>query len=572
MSIYKNKIIRHLLVIISVIFLFVAIYLLMGINYAVCDDTAMRNIASGAQTGTPDGHLVYIMYPLGWFMATLYKINNHFDWYGIVFIVLQAICLIRIVIRLLNRCQDKKETILTIIGMIVFFLVIWNKSLTNFQFSTTAAILSGTSCFIIYEACRNDDVHWKDIIESLLFLIVSMMVRKKVALMAMAFYSLIFLYYRFDWKKRKIKDLKKWIVFPFFVLCVFFATPLNNLLGYSSSEWEEYKKFNLARSNIYDYYGVPEYEENIDFYNSLGIDENEFSIIKSYSLKLDDSIDKEKMIKIAEKSKEIYNEERGNIVKRTVQSLNKALSTVFDSHYLSFWMWIFISIGFSIYLRKHQLIIFQFLMIISMCFGFFYLCWEGRMPERTIDSIFIVVCLSMGTEFIHIKHFLNEFENPLKKGICVILSFITLCCTIDASYCTWILTRDTRKRNNDLILFEQYLKTNEDNFYFTMVNVGLFGYSSDFHIKYEPKSLNYLGLGGWGTNAPTTNQKQINDKIENVINCLFYKDNCYLMTHPSYEIETIVQALQNKYGKIDVKLIDEQSFESLSFNVYKLEK
>ena len=71
MSIYKNKIIRHLLVIISVIFLFVAIYLLMGINYAVCDDTAMRNIASGAQTGTPDGHLVYIMYPLGWFMATL---------------------------------------------------------------------------------------------------------------------------------------------------------------------------------------------------------------------------------------------------------------------------------------------------------------------------------------------------------------------------------------------------------------------------------------------------------------------------------------------------------------------
>ncbi len=73
MSIYKNKIIRHLLVIISVIFLFVAIYLLMGINYAVCDDTAMRNIASGAQTGTPDGHLVYIMYPLGWFMATLYK-------------------------------------------------------------------------------------------------------------------------------------------------------------------------------------------------------------------------------------------------------------------------------------------------------------------------------------------------------------------------------------------------------------------------------------------------------------------------------------------------------------------
>ena len=52
------------------------------------------------------------------------------------------------------------------------------------------------------------------------------------------------------------------------------------------------------------------------------------------------------MIKIAEKSKEIYNEERGNIVKRTVQSLNKALSTVFDSHYLSFWMWIFISIGF----------------------------------------------------------------------------------------------------------------------------------------------------------------------------------------------------------------------------------
>lgn len=572
MTIHKNKMIRNLLVIISIVVLFMAIYMFMGINYAVCDDTAMRNIASGVQTGVPDGHLVYIMYPLGWLMATLYKVNNHFDWYGIIFIVLQAICLIRITIRLLDRCDNKKEILFTIIGLFVFFFVIWNKSLTNFQFSTTSALLGGTSCFIIYESAKNDDLTWKDIIESLIFLILSMMIRKKVAQMAMAFYSLVFLYYQFDWKNRKIKDLKKCIVFPFFVLCILFATPLNNLIAYSSDEWKDYKQFNLARSKIYDYYGVPDYEENIDFYNEIGINESEFMTIQSYSLKLDDSIDIEKMTKIAEKSEELYNKERGNIVKKFIQSLNGSLSTVFSRKYLSFWLWLIISIGFSLYLRANKLIVFNLLVISAMCFGFFYLYWEGRMPERTIDSIFLIACLCMGTEFKNVIQLLDHFQKPFKQILSIVMCFITAFCTVDATYYTWILTRDIRERNQNLVLFNKYLEENKDNFYFTMVNVGLFGYSSDFHIKYEPKEVNYVGLGGWGTNAPTTNQKLINYDVEDVVDSLLHKDNCYFMAQPYYDIEKTVQIIQEKQGKISVELVDEQSFDGLSFNVYKFKK
>lgn len=54
----------------------------MGFVYAIADDVIMRDIASGAFTGTPDGHLIFVQYALGWLISRLYLINRSVDWYG----------------------------------------------------------------------------------------------------------------------------------------------------------------------------------------------------------------------------------------------------------------------------------------------------------------------------------------------------------------------------------------------------------------------------------------------------------------------------------------------------------
>ena len=49
--------------------------------YASNDDVWLKAIASGSITGFPDGHLIYIMYPLGGFLAFLYGLKPNVAWY-----------------------------------------------------------------------------------------------------------------------------------------------------------------------------------------------------------------------------------------------------------------------------------------------------------------------------------------------------------------------------------------------------------------------------------------------------------------------------------------------------------
>ena len=58
------------------------VYQTTGFVYAIADDVIMRDIASGAFTGTPDGHLIFIQYGLGFLISRFYLLNGQVDWYG----------------------------------------------------------------------------------------------------------------------------------------------------------------------------------------------------------------------------------------------------------------------------------------------------------------------------------------------------------------------------------------------------------------------------------------------------------------------------------------------------------
>ena len=58
------------------------IYKAIGFLYAIGDDVIMRDIASGAFTGRPDGHLIFVKYALGFILSRFYLLNPQVDWYG----------------------------------------------------------------------------------------------------------------------------------------------------------------------------------------------------------------------------------------------------------------------------------------------------------------------------------------------------------------------------------------------------------------------------------------------------------------------------------------------------------
>ena len=56
------------------------------------DEMTMKSIASGLFTGKPDGHLVYMLYPLGLILKGLYTINAKIPWFDGMLLVLQFFC------------------------------------------------------------------------------------------------------------------------------------------------------------------------------------------------------------------------------------------------------------------------------------------------------------------------------------------------------------------------------------------------------------------------------------------------------------------------------------------------
>ena len=58
---------------------FVAVYQNIPFIYDINDDVAMRNVAAGVITGTPDAHLIHIKYLLGLLISGMYRlVPGHF--------------------------------------------------------------------------------------------------------------------------------------------------------------------------------------------------------------------------------------------------------------------------------------------------------------------------------------------------------------------------------------------------------------------------------------------------------------------------------------------------------------
>ena len=65
---------------------FALVYQRLPFIYDINDDVAMRNVAAGVITGTPDAHLLHIKYLLGLVISGFYRLLPGLDWYGLVMI------------------------------------------------------------------------------------------------------------------------------------------------------------------------------------------------------------------------------------------------------------------------------------------------------------------------------------------------------------------------------------------------------------------------------------------------------------------------------------------------------
>lgn len=514
-------------------FIFLAVvFLMIPVTYAINDDTAMRDIASGAMSGTPDYHLVFVKAALGMMLKALYSFISGIDWYGCLWIGFVLFSTILIFWKILSICSRKGKnqiavTVLFIIGFILTAL--WH--LVSFQFTVVSGIVIGAAIFYYYV---DDSRGIKSGFSAALVVImiwISFCVRSDAFIMAVPFGGLIFLY--------KKESIKKKIIMALIAIAGIAGIIGIETISYVGEDWQSYCTYNTARSTIYDYYGVPPYEGNKEFYDQIGLRDYDVVNLERYHLALVDGLEEGKMQQIAEYAEQKYMEETSfpmRLKKGVKLALNGEVNGENIVLNLVAKLVILLNLIWGV---KHNKKSFWVNIGLLLCEGgvCLYLGLAGRLPERVMAALLLIELMSA------LGIFMKEFEN----GACeywgnVSRKFMGTAFVLILALAVWRFIdirngQEQKFRSNlEYDLLKSYYQEHPDNAYFISVE-WIAGYSDNFHIQNENEVSNGFNLGGWTTFLPVYNQELELWGIEDVDTALIENENVYLiLSAPSSKI------------------------------------
>ena len=317
----RKKIENYSFIVIPSAIIFVAVALVV-LNktfhfwFSSNDDLLIRSILSGDYTGSPDGHAVYLLYPLGLLIKSLYKVFPKVTWYELFTISIHILCVV-IIISVLTVSLAKKAGIYKAERKSVFSLFMILFMATAFeivfcidlefliasQYTALAGLVAATSFLCLISG--ND-------IPAGVFIVLSLWIRKEVFFMTIPLLVIAVVYrlmvgYKAGINKDKITKTKKSILFlTVFVICA--VSVGVDYAAYSSEEWKAFKDFNRERTRVYDYALFPNYSEEKDFYDEIGVSQDEYSALVEYDLALVENIDTGILKKMADRQNAILEE------------------------------------------------------------------------------------------------------------------------------------------------------------------------------------------------------------------------------------------------------------------------
>lgn len=540
-------------------YLFV-IFQIVPVTYAINDDVAMRDIASGAITGSPDGHLIYIKYALGYVISRFFVWFPGIDWYGCFSIGIVLLCVFLILWRVNDLFQPSQRGIfLSAVLSCTIFTMVWMKHLFSFQYTVIAGITIGTAIFIY--ATRSERGR-RRAIEGIIVLILiwlSFSIRTKVFFMAVPFGGLVFLL--------KDDSIKEKIGMAVVALAGIAGILVIENVVYSGADWDTYLEYNQYRTDIFDYYGVPSYEENKEFYNSIGMEEYDVANLERYNLYFIEDLETEKMKQVADYAKKIYSENTTACM-RMKKGFRCAVKGFFEKQNLvlnfmaKFFLFLIIFVCRS--KKKSFWASLGFLTIEAILW--LWLGYQGRLPSRIGTALLSIELLSAFGIFCQSKMsipLMNE-KKQWMKGI-----LICICLILTAGQLIQIQKRqeESYRNNSENEKLLHYFLEHREEIYFvpTLMTAG---YAENFYVKKETVKKNDFSLGGWTCFSPLEKKALQYYGVTDVDKAFIELDNVYLLlVAPSSKIENHYKEC---YQEIKWKIVDEAPIFQSKIPVYQV--
>lgn len=311
------------------------------------DDTMMRDIMSGVYSGTPDGHNMQTLYPLGALLALCYRICGSFPWYGIFLFLCQFGCFFLVGVRLCTLtdafCAQKQARLgdgggrntardgsgnsagmgrrlagklLSLLMLVVFQWGIWLIHMVNVQYTITCGMLVGTAVFLfltmperVFFGEESKVLPVKAFLTgslpALLLFLLAFQLRSEMAFLTLPFLGLAGIYCW--WEDRPVFEKKN--VQKYGGLLLFLLVGMGFSLGADSlaygGEWKTFRQFFDDRTAIYDFYpevlSGPPFDVDLE---EQGISCGARILLANYNFGLDERIDAQMLSNVAAYAKE----------------------------------------------------------------------------------------------------------------------------------------------------------------------------------------------------------------------------------------------------------------------------
>ena len=561
--------------------------------YDLNDDMVIKDILSGAYYGIPDGHTNQMLYPIGFLLSCIYRLLPQVSVLGAFFCLCMGFCFIMITYRMIGFFKSNKVKITTVILMTMVFtsLMIWE--LIYVQYSVVCGCLSAAACFWFYTTpveCEPKEF-WKKNFPALLLVWLAFMIRSEMLLLTAPFIAVAGIlhwaeaaklekddYNGIERKKEWQHVLSKGNVLKYITFIVVLITGLGILLGmdylaYRGQDWQEYRKFFDARTEVYDFTWYPNYEEQQKFYEENDISEMQYRLIDNYNFGLDESIDENTLRTIAsygEKSK--MPGSTAHRIKITLWEMTNRLFSLEEVPYNYFVLVGYgLVIGLSVIQKEKKYVWKLILLFFMRCIPWFYVIYVQRAVTRITHPLYIaefLILLAILVKELYDRPLWNveRYYRMAAAGVLAIIALISLPMGFGKVKAEQVRREQVLVNQN---LLDDYAKSNSENFYYLDV-YSTVGFIEKMFAGVDNSQKNYDLLGGWFYKSPLQKENMLKHTESTTIEEALLKDNVYFVAEKEAEISFIEDYYKTKNRKVTLELQDTVGEGENPFLIYKV--
>ncbi len=359
MKLIRRKEFENLIISISAaVMLWGALALAFDFFYDLNDDVLIKDILAGIYTGMPDAHNNQMLYPVSVILAGLYRLSDRIPWFGLFEIACMTGSFILIAVRI-SELISRRCKILYVLFQTVLFAGLMMWELVNVQYTVVAGVLTAAAAVWLYcgppvkksmtEGCKGIDAGVTEAgvsgkatptemcafirrnIPAILLVILAFNIRSELALLLSPLLAATAIAKWSEEVYKKDAFVLCGYLGVFLGICILMLVSLGaDRIAYGSPEWKEYRRFFDARTDLYDFTGLPDYEENIDFYKAEGITEDQYELLAEYDYYMDESIDVDMLERIAQGVKNGRAKGRSTYGKSIKESMWEYVHNVLD--------------------------------------------------------------------------------------------------------------------------------------------------------------------------------------------------------------------------------------------------